>query len=194
MKGEKREMVLFNQDKTGRIRTGLAIILALAICVQVLAACSSSAKKTPLRVIIIPKFEIGEMSGDFPGEAQLFYEEYCPGCEEIEIPNMPPTGHFYFNDENGVGMLVTGAGKTAAGLSMMAVLSSELYDYSDTTIVSVGCAGGSVRNCTLGDVVLVTAACDYDLGHHVDAHEKKKTNRRSCGFRITPTQIMNIKI
>ena len=88
----------------------------------------------------------------------------------------------------------TGAGKTAAGLSMMAVLSSELYDYSDTTIVSVGCAGGSVRNCTLGDVVLVTAACDYDLGHHVMLMKRKKTNRRSCGFRINPMQIMNTKI
>ena len=180
--GEQRVMEVFHRTEKGGIRTCLMIILVLAICVQVLAACSSSAKKTPLRVIIIPKFEIGEMSGDFPGEAQLFYEEYCPGCEEIEIPNMPPTGHFYFNDENGVGMLVTGAGKTAAGLSMMAVLSSELYDYSDATIVSVGCAGGSVRNCTLGDVILVTAACDYDLGHHVDAHEKKKNKSQVMWF------------
>ena len=71
------------------------------------------------------------MSGDFPGEAQLFYERYCNGCEEITIPHMPLTGHFYVNEENHVGLLLTGSGKTAAGLSLMAVLSSELYDYSD---------------------------------------------------------------
>ena len=174
-------MELRKRSRTGGIRTGFTIILILTICIQVLAACSFSSKKegskkAALNVLIIPKFEIGEMSGDFPGEAQLFYEEYCPECEEIEIPHLPQTAHFYFNDKNGVGLLVTDSGKTAAGLSLMAVLSSERYDYSDTTIVSVGCAGGSAGNTTLGDVVLVTAVCDYDLGHHVDAHEKESSN------------------
>jgi purine nucleoside permease len=176
-------MELFKRTKTGgrnkckkRIRLSVLLILLVTICIQVLSACSSSSKKTALRVIIIPKFEVGEMSGDFPGEAQLFYEKYCPGCEEIDIPHMPQTAHFYLNDKSGVGILVTDSGKTAAGLSLMAVLSSELYDYSDTRIVSVGCGGGSAGNCTLGDVILVTAACDYDLGQHVDAHEKKSSS------------------
>lgn len=122
------------------------------------------------------------MRGDFPGEAQLFYEAYCPGREETEIPHMPATAHFYFNDENGVGILVTGSGKTAAGLSLMAVLSSERYDFSDTTLVSVGCAGGSETLCTLGDVILVTAVCDYDLGHHVDTHERKNSGTHIMWF------------
>ncbi len=175
-------MKLFNRIKKGRIRTGLMFILVLAICVQILSACSFSPKKKALRVLIIPKFEVGEMSGDFPGEAQLFYEKYCPGCEEIEIPNMPPTAHFYLNDKDGVGVLVTDSGKTAAGLSLMAVLSSGFYDYSDTTIVSVGCGGGSAGSCTLGDVILVTAVCDYDLGHHVDAHERKRSSTQVMWF------------
>ena len=103
-----------------RIRLSVLLILLVAICIQVLSACSFSPKKQALKVLIIPKFEIGQMSGDFPGEAQLFYEEYCPGCGEIEIPHMPPTAHFYFNDKNGVGVLVTDSGKTAAGLSLTA--------------------------------------------------------------------------
>lgn len=175
-------MRLFNRTKKGRIRTGLMFILVLSICIQILSACSFSPKKKALRVLIIPKFEVGEMSGDFPGEAQLFYEKYCPGCEEIEIPNMPPTAHFYLNDKDGVGVLVTDSGKTAAGLSMMAVLSSGFYDYSDTTIVSVGCGGGSSGSSTLGDVILVTAVCDYDLGHHVDTHERKKSSTQVMWF------------
>lgn len=162
-------------------RLGCLILTFLLFSIP-LSACSFSPKKTALKVIIIPKFEIGEMSGDFPGEAQLFYEEYCAGCEEAAIPHMPPTGHFYINEENGVGILITGSGKTAAGLSLMAVLTSDSYDYSDAYIVSVGCAGGSVSHCTLGDVILVTAACDYDLGHHVDAHEKEKTNSQVMWF------------
>jgi purine nucleoside permease len=163
-------------------KTALLIVLTVLICAAVLLSCSPGSKKTALKVIIIPKFEVGEMAGDFPGEAQLFYEEYCAGCEEAEIPNMPPTGHFYVNKDNGVGMLVTGSGKTAAALSLMAVLSSEAYDYSNAYIVSVGCGGGSAEYCTLGDVILVTSVCDYDLGHHVDAHERKSDDSRVMWF------------
>ena len=101
-------------------------------------------QREKIRVLIVPKFEIGAMSRDFPGEAQLFYERYCAGCGEIEMPNFPPTAHFYLNDENGVGILVTGSGKTAAGLSLMALLSSDRYDCSSACIVSVGCGGGSL--------------------------------------------------
>ena len=147
-----------------------------------ISSCSSADKKTALKVIIVSKFEIEEMSGDFPGEAQLFYKEYCDGCTETEIPHMPPTGQFYVNEENGAGLLITGSGKTAAGLSLSAVLSSGLYDFSDTYIISVGCGGGNAEYCTLGDVILETAACDYDLGHHVDTHEKSESNNRIMWF------------
>lgn len=158
------------------------LTLAVLLFIPCLTSCADAPDKTVLRTIIIPKFEIGEMSGDFPGEAQLFYEKYCMDCEESEIPNMPPTAHFYVNRDSGAAILVTGSGKTAAALSLMAVLSSGLYDCSDAYIVSVGCSGGSADQCTLGDVILITAVCDYDLGHHVDAHEKKKSNSQIMWF------------
>ena len=158
------------------------IIFAILCSAVVISSCSSSDKKTALKVIIVPKFEIDDVDEDFPGEAQLFYMAYCEGCEETGIPHMPPTGHFYVNEENGAAILITGGGKTAAGLSLAAVLSSGLYDYSDAYIVSVGCGGGSASYCSLGDVILETAVCDYDLGHHVDAHEKEKRNSRVMWF------------
>ena len=158
-------------------RKAAAFICVLLLAVSVLLyASAEKEEKQKIRVLIVPKFEIGAMSGDFPGEAQLFYERYCAGCGEIEMPNFPPTAHFYLNDENGVGILVTGSGKTAAGLSLMALLSSDRYDCSGACIVSVGCGGGSLSVCTPGDVVLVTAACDFDLGHHVDIREMENEN------------------
>ncbi len=33
-----------------------------------------------------------------------------------------------------------------------------------------------------GDVVLITAVCDYDLGHHVDTHERVKSESRVMWF------------
>lgn len=40
----------------------------------------------PVKVLLLPKFEIGEMAGDFPGEAQYYYEQYLTGAEEYDVP------------------------------------------------------------------------------------------------------------
>ena len=152
------------------------LLLAIATTLLVLSGCAANAQTKPaIRALIVPKFEIGEMTGDFPGEAQLFYERYCPGCEEIEIPHMPETAHFYCNEDTGAAILVTGSGKTAAGLSLMSLLASDDYDFSDAYIISVGCAGGSVGRTIFGDVALVTAACDRDLGFYVDNSAEEDT-------------------
>ena len=149
-------------------------ILVFAIVVSFLAGCGALTEKKPeIRALIIPKFEIDEITGDSLGEAQLFYENYCKGCKEIEIPHLPKSSHFYFNDDNGVGILVTDVGKTVSSLSFSALLSSDMYEFSNTYIVSVGCCGGSVGETIFGDVVLVTAACDGDLGFYADSSDKE---------------------
>ena len=153
-----------------RCRCILAALLS-ALVVAALVSCSQAPKPPAIRVLIVPKFEVGTLADDFPGEAQLFYEAYCDGCEETAVPHMPPDARFYFNEENGVAILVTGSGKIASSLSLTSLFSSGLYDCSDTYIVTVGCAGGNMEAYTLGDVVIGTAVCDYDLGHRVDSAE-----------------------
>ncbi len=160
----------------------LALVFLMLSAALPAAASGTTEEKTALQVIIVPKFEIGEMRGDFPGEAQLFYEKQCTGSPETVIPHMPASGHFYVNEETGAAILVTGSGKTAAALSLSAALSSGLYDYSDAYIVSVGCGGGNAAVCVPGDVVVATAACDYDLGHHVDVHEREKRDKLIMWF------------
>ena len=86
-------------------------VITLLLSLFLLSSCGDTDEKTKVKVLIIPKFEVGEMTGDFPGEAQFFYEKYCAGCEEAEIPNMPPTAHFYVNEENGVAILLPDQGK-----------------------------------------------------------------------------------
>lgn len=39
----------------------------------------------PVKVLLLPKFEISEMSGDFPGEAQYYYEHYLTGADEYDV-------------------------------------------------------------------------------------------------------------
>lgn len=122
-----------------------------------------------IRVLILPKFETGNMSGDFPGEAQYFYEHYCAGGSEYDVPGGFPGHKLYERD--GVALYVTGMGKVNAALSLMAVLSDPRFDYSDAYVVSVGCGGSACGATVMGDVILATAAVDYDLGHHADPRE-----------------------
>ena len=166
-------LIFFDKRNKHMMRKKLVAFscVILLLFVFLMSACGKKDERTKARVLIVPKFEIGEITGDFPGEAQLFYEHYCADCEEIDIVNTTPTARFYMNEENGVGLLITGSGKTAAGLSLMSLISDDAYDFSDTTIVSVGCSGGNTGTARFGDVVLVTAACDLELGHHTGKEE-----------------------
>ena len=158
--------------KSKNMSTGLLVMGAtLLVLCTLLTSCAQSKARTKIKALVVPKFEVDEMSGDFAGEAQLFYKQYCAGCKQVPIPNSTPTSQFYVNEETGVALLVTGSGKTAAGLSLASVLSCDDYDFSDTTIVSVGCGGGSTGTCVPGDVIVVSGACDAELGHRVDARE-----------------------
>ena len=177
-----------------RKRSIVFICILLLASFSLLCACAQKEEKTKVRVLIVPKFEIGEMSGDAAGEAQLFYEHYCPGCEEIAIPNTTPTSQFYFNTENGVGLLVTGSGKTAACMSLMSLLAWDAYDFSDAKIVSVGCGGASTGSYIFGDVLLVTAACDYELGHNTDSSELENPDARYTWFPLDTLKDYSVEL
>lgn len=131
-----------------------------------LAETLKGAAPQPIDILLVPKFEVGEMTGDAVGEAQLFYEAYCMGAPEIELAASTEHTRFFVKDR--VAILVTGPGKTAMGIGLMAVLTDPRFDFTNAYIMSVGCAGGAAGRCTLGDVVVVSAACDYDLGHKAD--------------------------
>ena len=142
--------------------TGLVFILIAATATL---HAKEIENKIEVRVLILPKFEVGEMSGDFPGEAQYYYENYLEGCETYEIGE----NKLYIKD--GTAMYLLGMGKVSAAIGTMAVLSDPRFDFSDAYIISTGCAGSSAGNTVMGDVFIITTAVDYDLGHHVDSRE-----------------------
>ena len=123
----------------------------------------------PVKVLVLPKFEVGEMAGDFPGEAQYYYEEYLTDAEEYEIPNSREDSMLYYKD--GVALYVLGMGKVNAALETMAVLSDSRFDFSDAYVLLTGCAGSAEGSTVMGDVFIVTSAVDYDLGHHADSRD-----------------------
>lgn len=118
---------------------------------------------------MLPKFEVDNMAGDFPGEAQYYYEEYLNGAEVYDLTNDREGSCLYYKD--GVALYVLGMGKVNAALGTQAVLSDSRFDFSEDYIISTGCAGSSVGTTVMGDVFIITAAVDFDLGHQADARE-----------------------
>ena len=136
---------------------------------MVLTSPYTEQKVIPVKVLLLPKFETGEMTGDFPGEAQFFYEHYCKGGAEYTVAGGFPGHKLYVKD--GIALYVTGCAKTNAILGLTAVLHDERFDFSDAYFISIGCAGSAVGSTVMGDVFVITAAADFDLGHHADARE-----------------------
>ena len=148
------------------MRKALAFLLIAAVLIT--SAFSADAG-IPSKVLLLPKFENGEMSGDFPGEAQYYYEAYTQGGDEYEIKGGMPGSKLYVKD--GVAIYVTGMGKVNTAMSLNSILLDPRFDFSDCYFISTGCAGSATEYSVMGDVFVITAAIDYDLGHHADPRE-----------------------
>lgn len=149
------------------------LLFLLVFLAAVSGGCASEKKnlqsRLPVKVLILPKFEVGNMEGDFPGEAQYYYEGYLSGGKEYALKGAGDGTKLYY--KNGVAMCVTGMGKVSAALHTAAALSDERFDFSKAYILSTGCAGSAEGYGVMGDVYILSAAVDYDLGHHADPRE-----------------------
>lgn len=147
----------------------VALFMLMIIPLSLTSCVSKKDDKIKIKLLFIPKFEPGEMSGDEIGEAQLFYERYCMNSEKYTLANGYP---LYVNKENGVAMGLTHAGKANTIMFTTGVLSDERFDFSDAYIMCIGCAGSSYGNVTMGDVVVIREAVDFDLGYQtIEADE-----------------------
>lgn len=157
-------------SKTIKRISAVALILVIACMMQAGSSVQAEDLGKPVRILILPKFEIGTMAGDFPGEAQYFYEEYlAEGCEAYTLNGCPGTIEMYYKD--GVALCAVGQGKVSAALNAAAVLADTRFDFSDAYILSVGCGGAAEGYGILGDVFVISAAADFDLGHRADPRE-----------------------
>ena len=167
-----RSLVRFIMMKLQKPKKLIVGFFAILVLLSALAGCSARSRtdqKIPVRVLILPKFEVGELAGDFPGEAQYFYEEYLAGGDVYEFAGSPGTNRLYYKD--GVALCPVGQGKVASALNTSAVLSDARLDFSDAYVLSVGCGGSAEGYGIFGDVFVISAAVDYDLGHQADPRE-----------------------
>ena len=133
-----------------------------------------------IKALILPKFESGEITGDFPGEAQFFYDAYCINGKEYEIKGGLNSNKLYV--KNGVAIYIAGMGKVHSAISLNNVLLDPRFDFSTAYVLSVGCAGSAKEYTVMGDVFIISSTIDFDLGHHIDIRELSK-NATSTWFR-----------
>lgn len=147
----------------------LFIVLIIIFIPVFVPAHAADEGKIHIDVLILPKFEVLKMYGDFPGEAQYYYEAYLAGGEEYEITGGYQNHKLYVKD--GIAMYITGMGKVNSAMSTMAVLSDDRFDFSDAYVISTGCGGTAAEYGVMGDVFVITSIVDFDLGHHADSRE-----------------------
>lgn len=120
-----------------------------------------------VKVLTITMFEVGEMKGDFAGEAQFWVEG--EGLDEvIEIPGS--WSPVYCNAD-GHCLVVTGMGIANAASTVMAVGLSGKLDLRQAYIIVAGIAGVDPHDGTLGSAAWADWVIDGDLVHEIDARE-----------------------
>lgn len=118
-----------------------------------------------IKLLILPKFDIGPLGNGVCGEGELFYQEFLAGGEEYDVMGLLPGEKLYVRD--GIALALTHAGKVNTAVALTSILSDSRFDCSGMHTLSVGCAGTNYERTVMGDVILASAFVDYDLGHHV---------------------------
>ncbi len=135
---------------------------ALAAVLTLTLAGPALADPIPVKVFIAAMFEIGQNTGDRPGEFQNFFERYWTTAAPIPVKGaLKPV----YCDAAGICGGVLGMGKVNASASMQAILVDSAFDFSKTYFILSGVGGTPPERGTIGDVSVGTWLVDYDLGH-----------------------------
>jgi purine nucleoside permease len=140
-----------------RLRTRSVSLLALlgvlcALCVR-LPAAAQTQKPWPIRAVIIATFEVGNDTGDIPGEYQFWVEREhldeplpFPGG----VPDNPGTHHLRTNADHTILAMLSGTTLVNATASMMALGLDPRFDLSHAYILINGIAGVDPNVASMG--------------------------------------------
>jgi len=136
-----------------------------------LSSCSVDPSSAPdrfaVKVLTIAMFEIGDMTGDIPGEAQLWIErqDLAP---KFEIPGAD--GWLYCNDRAHC-LALTQMGIANSAATMMAVGLDPRLDLTRTYFIVAGIAGTPPSLASIGSAAWAEWVVEADFSHSFDARE-----------------------
>ena len=144
-------------------------LLAAVLFVLLASPPNASAAEAPwpVKVVVVSMFEHGELSGDRPGEYQLWIERL-----PLEREWAFPLGEYPLRSHpDGVLAICVGGGIPNAAASIMALGLDPRFDLSDAYWLVAGIAGGDPNDASLGSAVWARHVVDGDLLYEIDARE-----------------------
>lgn len=140
--------------------------LMLATTIQ----AAQAATPIPIKVVVVAMFELGKLTGDEPGEAQLWIER-----EKLDRVLPFPMGEYELRmNDSGLLMICTGGGITNAATSIMALGTDPRFDLRKAYWLVAGIAGGDPLDVSLGTAAWAKHVVDGDLLYEIDAREIPK--------------------
>ncbi len=145
----------------------------LALCASLAFASYAHAddygrERIPVRVVVVTTFEIGNDTGDTPGEFQNW-------VEQLPLPDVVPFPQGYhplrYNPDKHVLGIVTGEGPSRMASSITALANDRRFDFSHAYWLLAGIAGIDPNVGSVASAVWAPQVVDGDLAYEIDARE-----------------------
>jgi purine nucleoside permease len=130
-------------------------------------AAPAQQKPITVKVVVIAMFEVGNDTGDAPGELQYWVER-----DHLDRAYPLPAGyHAVRMNDQGEMAVLTGQGTAHAASTIMALGLDPRFDLSHAYWIVAGIAGGNPEYTSLGSAAWARWVVDSDLGYEIDARE-----------------------
>lgn len=137
------------------------------LCVLMGTPAFARSKPIPVRVVVVAMFELGEDTGDKPGELQYWVER-----DHLDRVYPLAAGyHAVRMNRDGEMAVLTGRGTAHAAATIMALGLDPRFDLRHAYWVVAGIAGGTPERVSLGSAVWARWVVDGDLGYEIDGRE-----------------------
>jgi purine nucleoside permease len=154
------------KNRLGRL--GAAALLILAEAATIARAEASKPAPIPIRVVVVTTFEVGQDTGDAPGEFQNWVEHYPL---TTTLPFLQGSRALRYNQAEHVLGIVCGVGKSHAAASIMALGLDPRFDLTRAYWILAGIAGIDPAQGSVGSAAWASYAVDGDLAYEIDARE-----------------------
>ena len=146
-----------------RLRLAAALLGALSL----FATASAKSRPIPVKVVVVAMFEVGNDTGDAPGELQYWVER----DHLDQIFALPAGYHAARMNKDGEMAILTGQGTAHAAATIMALGLDPRFDFSHAYWLIAGIAGGTPERVSLGSAAWARWVVDGDLGYEIDPRE-----------------------
>lgn len=145
----------------------LCAFLCMVGCLAIGQAAAATSKPIPVKVVVVAMFEVGNDTGDQPGELQYWVER---DHLDREYP-LPAGYHALRMNADGEMAVLTGQGTAHAAATIMALGLDPRFDFTHAYWLIAGIAGGSPERISLGSAAWARWVVDGDLGYEIDPRE-----------------------